>query len=59
MNDPFQSQRRPAPPRPAHQAMGPLRDTSPDAKFVRSRSKGFLRAVELLDEKRLEELSRT
>ena len=49
MNDPFQSQRRPAPPRPAHQAMGPLRDTSPDAKFVRSRSKGFLRAVELLD----------
>lgn len=49
MNDPFQSQRRPAPPRPAHQAMGPLRDTSPNARLLRPRSKGFFHAVELLD----------
>lgn len=48
MNDPFQSQRRPVPPRPA-QTMGPLRDTSPDARLLRPRSKRFLRAVELLD----------
>jgi len=48
MSDPFQAQKQFAKPKPT-QAVGPLRDTSPDARLLRPRSKRLLRAVEMLD----------
>lgn len=48
MSDPFQAQRRPAQSKPT-QAMGPLRDTSSDARLLRPRSKRLLHAVKMLD----------
>ena len=49
MFDPFQTQRKPAQAKPAQRAVGPLRDTSPDARLLRPRSKRLLRAVKMLD----------
>lgn len=48
MINPFQTQRPPAQARPA-QAMGPLRDTSPEARLLRPRSRRLLRAIKMLD----------
>lgn len=48
MINPFQYQRRPVQSKPAR-AMGPLRDTNPDALLLRPRSRRLLRAVKMLD----------
>lgn len=53
MTDPFQARRMPAQAGQAQakppQAMGPLRDTSPDSRLLRPRSRRLLHAVRLLD----------
>ena len=49
MFDPFQTQRKPAQAKPAQRAVGPLRDTSPDAALLRRRSQKLLRAIRMLD----------
>lgn len=48
MFDPFQIQRKSAQVKPA-KAVGPLRDTSPNAALLRPRSKRLLHAVKMLD----------